>query len=144
MYHNIQLYNHPSLLFCLKFYRRLLVTYSIVLPGDGTPVVTSHRERKHRICNCAKFRCPLASRKNGCSCENPCSESKYGRTVHLAMKDNPKTIISHFFKHSDSYVYFLYSFLRSWIIFTFQSAVPEFSWHDQLGFRESIILIVAL
>ena len=43
---------------------------------------------KHRL----KFRCPLASRKYGCSCEHPCSNSKYGRTVHLAMKDNPRLI----------------------------------------------------
>lgn len=43
---------------------------------------------KHRI----KFRCPLVSRKYGCSCEQPCSDSKYGRTVHLAMKDNPRLI----------------------------------------------------
>ena len=43
---------------------------------------------KHRL----KFRCPLASRKYGCSCEHPCSDSKYGRTVHLAMKDNPRLI----------------------------------------------------
>ena len=41
---------------------------------------------KHRI----KYRCPLASRKYGCSCERPCSGSKYGRTVHVAMKDNPR------------------------------------------------------
>ena len=41
---------------------------------------------KYRI----KFRCPLASRKYGCSCEHPCSGSKYGRTVHVAMKDNPR------------------------------------------------------
>jgi hypothetical protein len=41
---------------------------------------------KYRI----KFRCPLANKKNGCSCKNPYSESKYGRTVHLAMKDNPR------------------------------------------------------
>ena len=41
---------------------------------------------KYRI----KYRCPLASRKYGCSCEHPCSDSKYGRTVHLAMKDNPR------------------------------------------------------
>jgi hypothetical protein len=34
----------------------------------------------------------LASRKYGCSCEHPCSDSKYGRTVHLAMKDNPRLI----------------------------------------------------
>ena len=39
-----------------------------------------------------KYRCPLASRKNGCSCAHPCSDSKYGRTVHLAMKDNPRLI----------------------------------------------------
>lgn len=39
-----------------------------------------------------KFRCPLASRKYGCSCKNPCSDSKYGRTVHLAMKDNARLI----------------------------------------------------
>ena len=38
----------------------------------------------------AKFRCPLANREDGCSCENPCSDSKYGRTVHVAMKDNPR------------------------------------------------------
>ena len=41
---------------------------------------------KHRI----KYRCSLASRKYGCSCEHPCSGSKYGRTVHVAMKDNPR------------------------------------------------------
>ena len=39
-----------------------------------------------------KFRCPLASRKYGCSCSTPYSDSKYGRTVHLAMKDNPRLI----------------------------------------------------
>ena len=27
-----------------------------------------------------------------CLCEHPCSDSKYGRTVHLAMKDNPRLI----------------------------------------------------
>jgi hypothetical protein len=46
---------------------------------------------KYRI----KFKCPLASRKHGCSCEHPCSESKYGRTVHLAIKDNPDCSICH-------------------------------------------------
>lgn len=61
---------------------------------DGVPICKSGRRMnrdgtepsKYRI----KFRCPLASRKYGCSCENPCSDSKYGRTVHLAMKDNPR------------------------------------------------------
>ena len=33
------------------------------------------------------------SKKNGCiscTCENPCSDAKYGRTVHLVMNDNPR------------------------------------------------------
>jgi len=34
----------------------------------------------------------LASRKHGCSYEHPCSESKYGQTVHLVMEDNPKIV----------------------------------------------------
>nr|DAM41268.1 MAG TPA: hypothetical protein [Caudoviricetes sp.] len=42
-------------------------------------------------------------------------------------------------KHSDSYVYFLRSFFRSRIIFTFQSSMPEFCWHDHSRFREIIV-----
>jgi len=45
-------------------------------------------QKKYRL----KFRCPLASRKYGNFCTNPCSDAKYGRTVHLAMKDNPRII----------------------------------------------------
>lgn len=135
---------------------------SLALAGDGTPVVTSHRERKKRICKCKdngitdckcdryfsqpdcdigwdssrdcyyhgydlymlvdsqsdlpvfphfccaskhdshgflhaffrmKFKCPKISHKNGCiscTCETPCSDAKYGRTVHLVMKDTPR------------------------------------------------------
>lgn len=37
-------------------------------------------------------RCPLVSRKYGCSCDSSCSGSKYGRTVHLSRKDNPHLI----------------------------------------------------
>ncbi len=63
---------------------------------DGVPVCLAGLKMNHdgtepskaRI----KYRCPLASRKNGCSCQHPCSDSKYGRTVHLAMKDNPRLI----------------------------------------------------
>ena len=63
---------------------------------DGVPVCLAGLKMNHdgtepskaRI----KYRCPLASRKNGCSCSHPCSDSKYGRTVHLAMKDNPRLI----------------------------------------------------
>lgn len=63
---------------------------------DGVPVCLAGLKMNHdgtepskaRI----KYRCPLASRKNGCSCAHPCSDSKYGRTVHLAMKDNPRLI----------------------------------------------------
>ncbi|MBQ1274401.1 MAG: hypothetical protein IIY08_03330 [Cellulosilyticum sp.] len=40
--------------------------------------------------NRCKFRCPKSNRKQGCFCETPCSPSKYGRTVHTALKDNPR------------------------------------------------------
>ena len=63
---------------------------------DGVPVCKAGRKMNHDGVEISKwrvkFRCPLASRKYGCSCENPCSDSKYGRTVHLAMKDNPRLI----------------------------------------------------
>jgi len=140
----------------------LIHSDALALAGDGTPVVTSHRERKKRICKCKengitdckcdryfsqpdcdigwdssrdcyyhgynlymlvdfqsdlpvfphfccaskhdshgflhaffrmKFICPKISHKNGCiscTCETPCSDAKYGRTVHLVMKDNPR------------------------------------------------------
>lgn len=63
---------------------------------DGVPICPAGRRmnrdgceiNKHRL----KYRCPLTSRKYGCSCSTPCSESKYGRTVHLQMKDNPRLI----------------------------------------------------
>ena len=40
-----------------------------------------------------KFKCPKISFAGGkvfCTCDAPCSDAKYGRTVHLAMKDNPR------------------------------------------------------
>ncbi len=39
-----------------------------------------------------KFKCSKITFAGGtvtCTCENPCSTAKYGRTVHLVMKDNP-------------------------------------------------------
>ena len=63
---------------------------------DGVPICKEGRRMNHDGSepskNRIKFRCPLASRKYGCSCEHPCSDSKYGRTVHLATKDNPRLI----------------------------------------------------
>lgn len=34
--------------------------------------------------------CPLADCKNGYKCLDSCSDSKYGRTVYLPQKDNPR------------------------------------------------------
>jgi len=63
---------------------------------DGVPICKEGRRMNHDGSgpskNRIKFRCPLASRKYGCSCEHPCSDSRYGRTVHLATKDNPRLI----------------------------------------------------
>lgn len=63
---------------------------------DGVPVCNAGLRMNHDGTELSKyrikFRCPLTSRKYGCSCEHPCSDSPYGRTVHLAMKDNPRLI----------------------------------------------------
>ena len=63
---------------------------------DGVPICKAGRKMNHDGSEPSKarlkFRCPLASRKYGCSCSTPYSDSKYGRTVHLAMKDNPRLI----------------------------------------------------
>ncbi len=63
---------------------------------DGIPICKAGRKMNHDGVETSKsrikFRCPLANRKYGCSCDSPCSDSKYGRTVHLAMKDNPRLI----------------------------------------------------
>ena len=64
---------------------------------DGVPVCPSGcRMRRDGVAVAKgrmKFKCPKISHKNGCiscTCETPCSDAKYGRTVHLVMKDNPR------------------------------------------------------
>ena len=62
--------------------------------NDGVPVCKAglrmrrdgNEPAKHR----AKYRCPKASRSKGCFCETPCSDAKYGRTVHIFHNDNPR------------------------------------------------------
>ena len=38
------------------------------------------------------YRCPAMYKKSGCTCDNPCSPSSYGRVVKLAAKNNPRII----------------------------------------------------
>lgn len=67
-----------------------------IIGKDGVPICKAGRKMNHdgsepfkaRL----KFRCPLASRRYGYSFSTPYSDSQYGRTVHLAMKDNPRLI----------------------------------------------------
>ena len=61
---------------------------------DGVPICQlglrmhkdGHEIAKHR----AKYRCPKSNRKRGCFCEQPCSDAKFGRTVHIYHSDNPR------------------------------------------------------
>ena len=61
---------------------------------DGVPVcqmgLRMHHDGVEKSKHREKYRCPLANRKDGCKCKNPCSDSKYGRTVHVQQKDNPR------------------------------------------------------
>ena len=66
-------------------------------PGNGVPVCreghTMRRDGTESAKARTKFKCPKISFAGGnvtCTCENPCSDAKYGRTVHLVMKDNPR------------------------------------------------------
>ena len=64
---------------------------------DGVPVCRAgyamRRDGTESAKGRTKFKCPkisFAGGKPSCACENPCSDAKYGRTVHLVMADNPR------------------------------------------------------
>ena len=64
---------------------------------DGVPICPSgYRMRRDGIevaKGRMKFKCLKISHAGGCiscTCEKPCSNAKYGRTVHLVLKDNPR------------------------------------------------------
>lgn len=88
--------NHISPFIDLNEKRGIKVKYKddFIIGKDGVPTCKAGlkmwrdgiEKKKYRI----KYRCPLMSRKNGCTCETPCSDSDYGRTVHLSLKDNPR------------------------------------------------------
>ena len=64
---------------------------------DGVPICREghpmRRDGTESAKGKPKFKCSKTSFAGGtvtCTCENPCSTAKYGRTVHLVMKDNPR------------------------------------------------------
>ena len=64
---------------------------------DGVPICPAghrmHRDEIEVAKSRMKFKCPKMCRKNGyisCICKIPCSDTKYGRTVHLVLNDNPR------------------------------------------------------
>ncbi len=70
---------------------------AFIIGDEGTPVCREgFRTRLDSTENAkgrTKFKCAKISFAGDvptCTCSNPCSEAKYGRTVHLAMKDNPR------------------------------------------------------
>ena len=65
--------------------------------NDGVPVCPQghvmRRDGTESAKGRTKFKCPrisFAGGKPSCTCEAPCSNAKYGRTVHLVMADNPR------------------------------------------------------
>lgn len=67
-----------------------MISAGIPLCPKGFPMKQAAAEpRKGRI----KYRCPKISYKGGtphCTCDELCSDAKYGRNVHLVLKDNPR------------------------------------------------------
>jgi len=88
--------NHITPFIDLNEKRGINVKYKddFTIGNDCVPVCKAglkmHRDGAEKSKYRLKFRCPLMNRKNGCACADPCSDSKFGRTVHLAMKDNPR------------------------------------------------------
>lgn len=70
---------------------------SFTIAPDGAPICKLGLSMRHDGIepkkNRCMFRCPQSDRKRGCYCETPCSNAKYGRTVHTQLKDNPKIYI---------------------------------------------------
>lgn len=71
----------------------------ITIDKDGIPLcpkghkmkLTAVEPKKGRV----KYRCPKITCRGGsphCPCEEPCSDAKYGRNVHLISKGNPRLI----------------------------------------------------
>ena len=67
------------------------------LDNDGVPVCKEgyrmRRDGTESAKGRTKFKCPMVTFAGGipkCTCANPCSDAKYGRVVHVAMKDNPR------------------------------------------------------
>lgn len=67
------------------------------IDNDGVPICKEgfrmRRDGTESIKGRTKFKCPkisLAGGKITCTCEHPCSNAKYGRTIHLTLKDNPR------------------------------------------------------
>ncbi len=67
------------------------------IADDGVPVCREgfrmRRDGIEKAKGRMKFRCPKIRSIYGCkicSCKNRCSDSWYGRTVHLVLKDNPR------------------------------------------------------
>ena len=67
------------------------------LDSDGVPICSAgfrmRRDGTETAKGRTKFKCPKISFPGGiptCTCEHPCSDAKYGRTVHLVLKDNPR------------------------------------------------------
>ena len=68
----------------------------LTIDKDGVPICPSgyrtHRNGIEAAKGRMKFKCPKISHAGGCiscTCENPCSNAKYGRTVHLDAWDLP-------------------------------------------------------
>ena len=67
------------------------------IDDDGVPICREgfrmRRDGTETAKGRTKFKCPKISFAGGspsCTCEHPCSDATYGRTVHLVLKDNPR------------------------------------------------------
>ncbi|WZX99999.1 transposase [Bacillus sp. FSL W7-1360] len=66
----------------------------ITISPQGIPICPAGLEMKQNGYDHTqkrqKWRCPLMENRTTCTCENPCSNAKFGRTFHTSTKDDPR------------------------------------------------------
>jgi hypothetical protein len=74
--------------------KNLETDHDIRLSPQGIPICPANLEMKHDGFDHAqkrhKWKCPLMKKRTTCTCDNPCSDAKYGRTFHTQSQDNPR------------------------------------------------------
>ena len=109
----------------------LINTESLALAGDGTPVVTSHRERKKRVCKCSEkgiFDCKCDRYFSQPDCDIGWDSSRdcyyHGYDLYMLVASDSESDLPIFPHFSCASKHDSHGFLHAF--FRFKSFMPEY------------------